>query len=372
MGGDMNKHEHIFINGRFLTQGITGVQRYARETLLCMDELLAEKKSICPNTTWTVLAPPNTPQPDLRHIDFLTVGRLQGHAWEQLDLAWHSRRGLLFSFGFTGPLLHANQIITVHDGAVVRIPDAYTTKFRLWYTFMVSKLVSRGPATIAVSEFSKKEAIACFGAASNRVHVVTEGWQHLHRIQADKSILEKHKLPVGKYMLAVSSATPNKNFGAIVQAMRILGADAPICVVAGASNNAVFKQSESNYKNMIKVGYVSDEELKALYQHAACFVFPSFYEGFGIPPMEAMSLGCPVIASTAEAVQEVCGDAALYFDPNQPKELAQRLKEFFTDSQLPIKLAQAGHSRASQFSWQHGAKLNLQVILNALNRGCIT
>jgi glycosyltransferase involved in cell wall biosynthesis len=112
---------------------------------------------------------------------------------------------------------------------------------------------------------------------------------------------------------------------------------------------------------------VSDGELKALYQNAACFVFPSIYEGFGIPPLEAMSCGCPVIASTAEAVQEVCGSAALYFDPKQPEQLAQRLAMLFNNPQLAADLATVGRSRAGGYSWRGAAELNLGTIRAVLD-----
>jgi glycosyltransferase involved in cell wall biosynthesis len=117
---------------------------------------------------------------------------------------------------------------------------------------------------------------------------------------------------------------------------------------------------------MLHVGYVSDAQLKALYQHATCFVFPSFYEGFGIPPLEAMSCNCPVIASTAPAVCEVCGDAALYFDPREPRELASKLREVFGRPELRARMAAAGLKRASQYSWAESARLNLQYIEECL------
>lgn len=352
----------LFINGRFLTQGVTGIQRYARETLACMDAQLGPGGAHAHFGPVTVLAPKGAENPGLRHIQFKQVGRLSGHAWEQTELAWHARQGMLFTFGFTGPLLHRFQVTTVHDAGVVRVPEAYTAKFRLWYTFMVRALVKQAPLTMAVSQFSKREAVACFGARSDRVTVTTEGWQHLDKIQADEAILDKHALRKRPFVLAVSSANPNKNFGAIVKALNLMGQDAPRCVVAGASNSAIFQQATDSSEHMVKLGYVSDGELKALYQHASCFVFPSFYEGFGIPPMEAMASGCPVIASTAEAVKEVCEDAALYFDPHHPEQLAQRLKQFFADpTQGPI-LAQAGHQRAAHYAWERAATLNLDAL----------
>lgn len=352
----------LFINGRFLTQGVTGIQRYARETLACMDQQLGPQGPHADYNPVTVLAPKGAQNPGLKHIRFQTIGRLSGHAWEQTELAWHARQGLLFTFGFTGPLLHRRQITTVHDAGVVRVPEAYTAKFRLWYTFMVRSLVKHAPLTLAVSQFSKREAVSCFGARPERVGVTTEGWQHLNAIQADERILDQHHLRGQPFVLAVSSANPNKNFGAIVKALNLMGDQAPRCVVAGATNSAIFQQATETSERMLKVGYVSDGELKALYQHASCFVFPSFYEGFGIPPLEAMSNGCPVIASTADAVQETCGDAALYFDPHQPEQLAQRLSEFFSDPSQGQALTQAGHARAAQYDWQLAGRLNLDMI----------
>lgn len=358
----------LFINGRFLGQDVTGIQRYGRETLVCMDEQLAATGLYRSFGPVTILAPQNTPNPGLCNIRFQTVGHLSGHAWEQTELAWHARSGLLFTFGFTGPLIHPWQVTTVHDAGVVRVPEAYTAKFRLWYTFMVRSLVKRAPLTLAVSQFSKQEAITCFGAPADRVGVTTEGWQHLDKVQADERVLDKHQLRGQPFVLAVSSANPNKNFGSIVKALSLLGPKAPRCVVAGATNSAIFQQTADTSEHMIKLGYVSDGELKALYQHASCFVFPSFYEGFGIPPLEAMSSGCPVIASTAAAVQETCGDAALYFDPHHPEQLAQKLTDFFNDPAMASAMTQAGRTRAAQYAWHQSASLNLDMLHTVLSQ----
>jgi glycosyltransferase involved in cell wall biosynthesis len=357
----------IFINGRFLQQDVTGVQRYARETLACMDELYPQWAAERGGIPATVLVPVGTPDPGMRHLQFREVGRLQGHAWEQLDLAWHARRGLLFSFGFTGPVLHSRQIITVHDAAVQRIPHAYTWRFRWWYSALVRALVHRAPLVATVSNFSRQEAIDVFGATPQQTRVTTEGWQHLNRIAADEAILDRHDLRAQPFVLAVSSQSPNKNFAAVVQAMAMLGSAAPTCVVAGGANNRIFQGQMDSGAHLKQVGYVSDAELKALYQNASCFVFPSIYEGFGIPPLEAMSQGCPVIASTASAVREVCGDAALYFDPTQPRQLADRLLQFFQNPHTRALMASAGRARASQYTWRQAASLNLALIGEALS-----
>ncbi len=353
----------VFINGRFLGQRVTGVQRYARETLHALDELLAAQRGA--GLRWTVLVPRGTPLPQLRHLRVEPLGRLQGHWWEQLELPWRVGGQLLFSFGFTGPLLKRHQIITVHDAAVVRMPQTFTRGFRHGYQRLVRTIAARAPRTMTVSRFSAAEAVACFAAPAERVRVTTEGWQHLLRVDADASVLDQHGLRGQPFALAVSSPTPNKNFAAITRALALLGAEAPRCVVVGAADAAVFQGSaagDAASARLVRVGYVSDAQLKALYAHAHCFVFPSFYEGFGIPPLEAMASGCPVIASTAPAVVEVCGDAALYFDPARPGELADRLRELFTDAALRERLCAAGRQRLERYSWQAAAALNLAAI----------
>ena len=212
------------------------------------------------------------------------------------------------------------------------------------HSVLVRRIVSRVPWTIAVSRFSAAEAVERYGAPAERVRVGTEGWQHLDRVKPDESILDRYGLRGKPFALAVSSPTLNKNFSAIAQAIRILGNSAPLCVVAGVANPSIFRAAGDGSDSIVRLGYVSDAALKALYQHASCFIFPSFYEGFGIPPLEAMSCGCPALASTALAVREVCGDVPLYFDPRHPEDLALRLREVFADPALRARMSSNGLS----------------------------
>ena len=361
------REPQVFINGRFLGQRVTGVQRYARETLHALDELLAACGGA--GLRWTVLVPRGTPQPVFRHLLVETCGRLQGHLWEQLELPWRARAGLLFSFGLTGPLLKRRQIITVHDAAVVRMPATFNATFRHAYRCLVRIIAGRAPRTMTVSQFSAAEAIECFRAPAERVRVATEGWQHLERITSDVAVLDDLGLRQRRYALAVGSPTPSKNFAAIERAIVLLGADAPCCVVVGETDSAVFQDDAARGAgDLLRIGYVSDAQLKALYEHAECFVFPSFYEGFGIPPLEAMACGCPVIASTAPAVREVCGDAALYFDPARPEQLADALRGLFADAAQRARLRKTGTQRLRHYSWDASAKLNLAAIREVMCR----
>jgi len=360
--------QRVYINGRFFSQQVTGVQRYARETLNSLDVLLVagegeEDKGL----RWTLLVPKGVADlPAFRRIEVEEVGRLSGHLWEQLELPWHARGGVLFSFGLTGPLAQRKQIITLHDANVIRIPEAYSWRFRLWYRFLVRRLVAHSTQTVVVSRFAASEAATFYGARPERLRIAMEGWQHLEAVAPDERILDRVGLRKHAFALAVSSPTPNKNFNAIVQALSLLGDDAPACAVAGGGDRTIFNKIDLGTSAMIPLGYVSDAELKALYQNAACFIFPSFYEGFGIPPLEAMACGCPVIASTAAAVREVCGDAPLYFDPHRPAELAACIRTVFADADLRQRMSASGIERARHYSWTEGARLNLSFIREAL------
>jgi len=355
--------KRVFINGRFLTQRVTGIQRYAGETLLALDALL--RNGAAPqNVEWTVVAPVGTAFPPLTHIRCEAVGKMTGHLWEQLVLPWVTRAGLLVSFGSTGPVVKRAQVITVHDASVYQVPDAFSWRFKAWYRVMISWIVGRSTLVLAVSEFAGREVVQWFGARPDTVSITAEGWQHLQRTEADLSILQRHGLQGGGFVLAVSSPTPNKNFALLLKAMQRMQ-DVPLTfVIAGASDPKVFTAVQLQSSERVKwVGYVSDSELKALYQSAMCFVFPSRYEGFGIPPLEAMSCACPVVVSSIDSVIEVCGDAAEYFDPSDDAALEAILRKLAqSDEPTRQRLRSRSLQRSQLFSWRQGAEKNLNAI----------
>lgn len=126
-------------------------------------------------------------------------------------------------------------------------------------------------------------------------------------------------------------------------------------VVAGSVNPSIFAGTQEAAKNAKYLGYVSDEQLKGLYQNALCFVFPSRYEGFGIPPLEAMAMGCPVVVSDIAAIREVCGDAATYFDPSNADQLAKQLVAITSDGNSKERWGSKGIQRSQLFSWRKSA-----------------
>jgi glycosyltransferase involved in cell wall biosynthesis len=176
------------------------------------------------------------------------------------------------------------------------------------------------------------------------------------------SILEKTGFARFSYVLAVSAMNPNKNFRGLVQAIKLLGDKAPPLVIAGSANAQVFGSDEPIPDSATLVGHVSDAQLRALYQHAGCFVFPSFYEGFGLPPLEAMACGCPVIAGDIPALRETCGNAALFCDPSNVRSIADQISALMSDQDVRQTLIERGHTHSEKFRWSETATETWKII----------
>lgn len=356
----------VYINGRFLTQRISGVQRFAIEALHALDKIHSNSQTM---GRIVVVAPKGTPRPHLQSIDFECVGPFQGHIWEQLTLPRVTSRDWLVSFGPTGPISKRNQLVTIHDAAVYTVPESYSSRFRAFYKAVLPRLVKRTPYVMTVSEFSKDELVVHLGAERKRVVVCGEGWEHVLSFSQERSVLEKNGLVSGKYFLAVSSVTPHKNFGVIARALQHLSEDVYPVAVVGALDDSVFGAIDQSSLSRLKMlGYVSDAELRSLYEGAAAFIHPSLYEGFGLPPLEAMALGCPVIVSQAGALPEVCGDAALYFNPNDERELARLMGQIVQDPDKRAWHVEQGKARIALHSWQLCAQKYASLIAALLER----
>jgi glycosyltransferase involved in cell wall biosynthesis len=355
----------IFINGRFLGQAVTGVQRYAREVVKALDALLDDGVLDAGGAGVTLLTPRcDVDVPPLARIRVRRSGRLAGHAWEQLELPLASRGAALLNLCNTAPLAHRHQVVTLHDAAVYRVPAGYTRAFRTWYRVLWGGLARTAPEILTVSQFSRRELADCLGIDRSRIGVVEEAGDHILAVPSDAGVLDRHGLRARPFVLAVSTASPTKNFGAVVRAVELLGATDFDLVVAGGADPRVFARTAAALPATVKrVGYVSDGELRALYERAACFVHPSRYEGFGLPPLEAMRCGCPVIAADAASIPEVCGDAALYFDPASPADLAEKLAALMANPAARGELAARGRARAAGFSWRRAAGANWDAIV---------
>lgn len=316
----------IFINGRFYSQKITGVQRYSRELLLALDEILAANSRSTPDLT--VLVPPSLAKyPTFKKIKVKKAGFLRGNFWEQIDLPIAARSRLLYSPGNTGPFFSYKQALTIHDASVFAVPEAYSKPFRAKYSFLYKRFAKTAKHIFTDSKFSKQELIRYCGMDSEKMSVVFPGYEHLLRVESDESILSKLALEDRNYFLVVGSLSPHKNFDVVIKALEYIHDEAVQLVVTGGKFNRVFNDRDIIFpQKIILADYVSDGQLAALYGHAKALIVPSKYEGFGFPVLEGLAFGCPVICSTAASLPEVGGDVVTYFDPDDSRQLAEILQ----------------------------------------------
>ena len=348
----------IYFNGRFLTQPLTGVQRFAREVMRAMDQMIDRGEIDCSSYRFVCLAPPHTREDqNWKWITLRRVGVLNGNVWEQYELPRHTGRNLLVNLCSIGPLIKPAQAVTIHDTAVFAIPQAYTLPFRLKYRLNISVLSARSPLIFTVSQFSKTELVRYVRISPEKIHVLPEGCEHILAVTPDATVFERFSIGQNPYFLIVSSKSSHKNLSGVIQATRLLGEVGIKFVVVGGKYSKVFKSEDYELPPWVEqVGVLDDAELAALYRGAMGLIFPSLYEGFGLPPLEAMACGCPVIASRAASLPEVCGDAVLYCDPCDPADIARQIQRLIDDPTLREDLRQAGLRQASRFSWTETAR----------------
>ncbi|PUE16075.1 hypothetical protein B9Z32_00080 [Limnohabitans sp. MMS-10A-178] len=344
------------INGKFAAQRFTGVQRVAEQLVRELD-IIAEAAEI------TIFLPPGSRHLGLSRIHEKEVGPkgLPLHIWEQLILPQAAKGHLLLNLSGSAPAFFNRQICLMHDAAVFDTPSAYKLAFVFWYRWLYRRISRHSDFVLTVSEFSRIRLMSVLNLKPEKLLVMPNAADHFDNRSITAKELEeylnKYALSPGKYILAVGSKNPNKNLNGLMQAHASLPTDRLPLVVVGGSNPTVFAPIGPKItSDVIDVGSINDKTLCMLYQGARALVFPSLYEGFGLPPLEAMVMGCPVIASDAGALPETCGDAALYVKPKDVDGIAEAIRRVSVDDLLFAQLSSAGRNRATLFRWSNTAE----------------
>lgn len=301
---------------------------------------------------------------------FQDMSRLPGHLWEQIRLpAIMKKTGadLLWSPCGSGPLLVRKQVVTVHDASVLACPECFKWGYRTFHKTLLPLLCRRVLRLVTVSEFSKSELLSYKIGADERISVIHNGVNA--KAFADRS----RKIPMegGEYILSVGSRDPRKNVTRLLKAWASIPSklkDGFRLVIAGDGGRVFARETLKDVpRDVVFLGFVAEQDLASLYAGATVFVYPSIYEGFGLPPLEAMVCETPVIVSNTASLPEVCGDAALYCDPFSVESIAQKIVQLLGDSSLREQLRRKGLERAGEFTWHKAATELMQVFDGELN-----
>jgi glycosyltransferase involved in cell wall biosynthesis len=356
-----------FVNAKFLTQTLTGVQRYALELTEALDDLI--DRGVIDNNALTLrLVGPRGVQShglDLKHIPVTPVGRLQGELWSQLELPYHAKGRLLWSPGNTGPIYHDKHVVTIHDVSVLDHPEWFSRKYSSWHRFLLPRLAKNAAHVLTVSEFSRKRLSQTLGLNTNCISVVPRPLSSRFRPVKPTTIdqvLTRLALP-RNYVLSLGSLEPRKNIARLLEAWSLLLARKALAedvhMIVVGSKSSLFRSVNftSVPDRVLFTGYIADEHLPALYTGALAFVYPSLYEGFGSPPLEAMACGAPVVASSSTSIPEVVGSGALLVNPLEVESIADGMRSIIENSSLRESMRTAGLERATLFTWDNSARL---------------
>jgi glycosyltransferase involved in cell wall biosynthesis len=344
----------VFINGRFLTQEMTGIQRFSYE--LC-------KALIRRGTEVVILAPKKIRPEYALNCRMIRFGMFTDILWEQIDLpvflAKH-KNPLLLNFGSPGPVFYSNRIVTVHDLSFLVHPEWFAKRYRLYYRLATPVFTRRSKKVITVSECSKSEIVRLIGIPEQKIIVVHNAVSGSFRKQPSHGAGEKEK-----YIFSVGSLDPRKNLARLLAAYKLAGIEKEFSLKFAGKADPVFRMELSEEILSHSAGYVPDDELSALYENAALFVYPSLYEGFGIPPLEAMAFGCPVILSDLPVFREIFDDAAHYADPLDTGSLRDAIVRVLSDEPYRTELIRRGHERVKQYDWDRSAD-KLASVINSM------
>jgi len=266
-------------------------------------------------------------------------------------------------------------IITLHDVSYLTHPECFPVKERLKMKIFIPRSIKIARKIITVSQFSKNEILTYYKNAEKKICVIYNGISEKFTPSDDgyiKGILTKFKIRQ-PYILTVSNLQPRKNLAGLVKSfLRILKEDRNFpcdLVITGKKlwlYDEIFSEvRKSQFSERIIIsGYLNDEELVALYSGAEMFVYVSFYEGFGFPPLEAMACGCPVITSSISSLPEIAGDAALLVNPYNENEIVSAIIRLHNDDEIKKQLREKGFKQAKKFSWKQCAIETLQLYRN--------
>ena len=330
----------VAINGRAAVRSeIGGVERLAREMIVRLPRHRPGRYRIL------------EPNPRLAHRT--------GHLWEQGVLpARAAGCALIYSPANLAPLVSRRNVVVIHDAAALRHPEAYSRTYVTYQRIMLPRLARRARRLVTVSEFSKAELVDVLGARPDDVEVIPEGVDERFTAHVDPGPASAALDLERPYVLVMGTISARKNLSALARVERLLGERRIELVLAGSDRGYLRSGSAPGRR----LGYVPEPLLPSLYAGARAVVVPSLYEGFGLPCLEAMACGVPVVCSPFGALPETCGEGALLADPGDESEFAEAVLTAACHEPTRGRLSVAGLAQAARYSWETTAQLTDRMI----------
>ncbi|EZP81715.1 Mannosyltransferase [Novosphingobium resinovorum] len=357
----------VYINGKFYSGGLNGVHRVADRLVREIDARLG-----VPGAPRVTLLLPTRDggdwKPMLRNIAVRELDEVASQYWEQRRLPALSSDGVLVNLANLAPLRHRRKVTLIHDAQFLVPDSSYPLRQRVGYRFLAPHMARSSAAVLTVSDYSRRVLDVMGVSAARRTHVLYNGADHILEDDADCSVLAAHGLALRGYALMFGSPKAYKNNAVVFAAYaRKAPAGVPL-VVVGALRDALAAAGLAVPEDAIFVGPCGDAALRALYAGARCLLCPSRTEGFGLPPLEAMLCGTPAAVAPAGAMPEVCRDAVLYADVDDPASWAQAIAALDPVGSLFAHKVEAGLARARQFTWGRAGAELLDAILALSDR----
>lgn len=351
------------VNAKFLGQQVTGTQQLGIGYAKYLKEIIPEIHFV------TIKEVLNTKLAE--ELNAVSIGIKKNFLWEQVELYKYlkqNKQPLLIDFGNTAPIWYKNKIVTILDLSSVLHPEWFSYKSRMYLSLITNAYIKNSRKIIAISNYTKKTIIDHYNIHPDLIEVAYPACPEYFDLSFNNYETGREN-KYGDYIIAVSSIDPRKNFIGLIKAFNQAQLKNLKLIIVGSESkvfaNQNFKNAISRNKNIIFTGYLSNNDLVALYQNALFFVYPSFFEGFGIPPLEAMKCGCPTIVSNTTSLPEVCGNASLYIDPFKMDSLVEAMRNLYQSSALRSELKEKGLKQVQLFSWKKSSE-HIASIINKI------
>ena len=344
----------IQVNTRVCKKKLTGVQRYIQELL-----------AYFPENTYQEMMPPQTQKQGFK-----------AHLWEQVVLPYKTQNKLLWSPSNSGPIYKKKHVLTIHDLVPIDHPEYLSKRFASWYQWLLPRLAHHCDHILTVSEFSKSRIIDRLSVPEKKVTVTHLAPFELGVLSTatHTAIAEKFKkmgIHPQRYIFTLGSIEPRKNLHSVLSAWTKLQNELPsdyTLVIAGLDASKELSHVFADMalgnlpKSVKRIGYIQDAEIQWLMSNTTGFIYPSFYEGFGLPVMESMACGAPVITSQQSSMSEFASDCSILVNPHASEDIAQAMLDLIQQPDLRQKLSDQAKIQVKKFSWQKTAKKTLDVL----------